>query len=137
MIKQSRFFDVASDIVDNSGKYTHKILVPQYEPSNKKPLPEELYNTEKYSKLVANIRQSNVSENEKQFLMLAATRHLIFNYSKIADYYAHANKEMQELMEESALVILDIDDAIANGYVKLSERVREIMKIGESECDEE
>ena len=30
------------------------------------------------------------------------------------------DKEMQELMEKSALVIIDIDNAIANGYAKLS-----------------
>ena len=34
---------------------------------------------------------------------------------------------MQELMEESALVIIDIDNAIANGYVKLSRRLEKIM----------
>ena len=30
-------------------------------------------------------------------------------------------------MEDSALVIIDIDDAIANGYVKLSKRVADII----------
>jgi hypothetical protein len=31
-------------------------------------------------------------------------------------------------MEQSALVILDIDDAIANGYVKLSKDIRAILE---------
>jgi hypothetical protein len=35
---------------------------------------------------------------------------------------------MQELMEQSALVILDIDDAIANGYVKLSKDIEKILE---------
>ena len=35
---------------------------------------------------------------------------------------------MQNLMEQSALVILDIDDAIANGYVKLSSDIRKILE---------
>ena len=30
---------------------------------------------------------------------------------------------MQELMEDSALVIIDFDDAIAKGYVQLSKQV--------------
>ena len=30
-------------------------------------------------------------------------------------------------MEESALIVLDIDDAIANGYVKLSKRMEELI----------
>ena len=69
-----------------------------------------------------------MSDEEKQFLRFAASRHLEFNYSLIADYYAHATPEMQELMEQSALVILDIDDAIANGYIKLSENIQQILK---------
>ena len=77
---------------------------------------------------MANINKSDVSEEEKKFLRFAASRHIVFNYSKIADYYAHENKEMQELMEQSALVILDIDDAIANGYVKLSKDIEKILE---------
>ena len=69
----------------------------------------------------------NVNEEEKQFLKQAATRHIRFTYSKIADYYAHATPEMQNLMEHSALVILDIKDAIAQGYVQLSSRLDDII----------
>ena len=69
-----------------------------------------------------------MTEEEKKFLLAAATRHLVFNYSKIANYYAHSSKEVQELMEDSALVILDIDDAIAKGYVKLSKNIEKIMR---------
>ena len=46
----------------------------------------------------------------------------------IMKYFFITNKEMQELMEQSALVILDIDDAIANGYMKLSENIQQILK---------
>lgn len=108
-------------------KYSTKILAPQYLPSKVVPKIEELYNYNKYSKLLATINKSNITEEEKKFLKFAATRHIIFNYSKIADYYAHASKEMQELMEQSALVIIDFDDAIANGYVRLSKAVDDIV----------
>lgn len=108
-------------------KYSRAIRVPQYEPSNEKPTLESVYDLTKYSKLMARINKSNVSEEEKKFLKFAATRHIVFTYSKIADYYAHADKEMQELMEESALVILDMDDAIANGYVALSEKMQQLI----------
>ena len=40
-------------------------------------------------------------------------------YRHIAEYYAQATPQMQRLMERSALVIIDMDDAIANGFVKL------------------
>lgn len=108
-------------------KYSRAIRVPQYEPSNEKPTLESVYDLTKYSKLMARINKSNVSEEEKKFLKFAATRHIVFTYSKIADYYSHADKEMQELMEESALVILDMDDAIANGYVALSEKMQQLI----------
>ena len=109
-------------------KYSRAIRVPQYEPSNEKPTVASLYNTEKYKSLYAKIKRAHVSEEEKNFLKFAASRHIVFNYSKIADYYANADKEMQELMEESALVILDMDDAIANGYVALSAKMRQLIE---------
>ena len=127
-------FEVAKKEVDKL--YTHKIQIPQYVPSNDVPAIEGLVDYEKYSKLIRNINNSNVSDEEKQFLRFAASRHLEFNYSLIADYYAHATPEMQELMEQSALVILDINDAIANGYIKLSENIQQILKeSGESVKD--
>jgi len=108
-------------------KYSRAIKIPQYNPREAKPHIDSLLDYSKYSKLLANIKNSNVSEEEKKFLKLAASRHIVFNYAKIADYYAHASKEMQELMEQSALVILDIDDAIANGYVKLSAKMNQLV----------
>jgi len=109
-------------------KYNRSVDRPQYKPSNKKPNIAELTNTTKYSKLIRNINESDLPEEEKQFLRLAASRHIVFNYSKIADYYAHSDKELQELMEQSALVILDIEDAIKNGYVRLTKNIEEILK---------
>lgn len=122
-----RLFDVATN-VSQDNRYTKKIEVPQYAPSDEKPRLEALIDYEKYSKLLANINKSNVTEDEKKFLRYAAARHIVFRYSLIADYYAHASAEMQDLMEQSALVILDIDDAIANGYVKLSKDIRAILE---------
>lgn len=119
--------EVKKNPMGNDTKYSRAIRVPQYEPSNEKPAIESLYDLTKYSKLMAKINKSDVSEEEKKFLKFAASRHIVFTYSKIADYYAHANKEMQELMEESALVILDIDDAIANGYIALSEKMQQLI----------
>jgi hypothetical protein len=61
-------------------------------------------------------------------------RHIVFDYQKIADYYAHASKEIQELMEKSALVIIDFNKAIQNGYVKLSHEIAK--QYGEDYPDE-
>lgn len=119
-------------VKDNT--YTKKIQIPQYLPKDKQPPISSLVDLDKYSKLMYNINNSNVSAEEKQFLRFAASRHIVFNYSRIADYYAHASAEMQELMEQSALIILDVDDAIANGYVKLSQSIKTI--IGDSDTEE-
>lgn len=108
-----------------SSKYSSKIEAPIYEPKNKKPNILELCNKEKTHRLLKEIDKSNLPIEEKTFLMDAARRHNVFNYEKIADYYAHSNKEMQELMEKSGLVIIDFDKAIEYGYINLCNQIRE------------
>mgnify|MGYP006395252525 CR=1 FL=1 len=100
-------------------KYTSKMDVPQYEITGECPRLDELVDCEKTDELIKAIQNSNVSEQEKAFLLKAATRHEVFDYAKIAEYYAHADHEMQALMEDSALVIIDYADAIRNGYSNL------------------
>ena len=116
------------DYMEGDTKYSRAITIPQYEIKGEKPLIPELYNNKKVVELLNHIKNSNVSEEEKKFLTIAEYRHYVFNYSKIAEYYPHASKEMQELMEESALVIIDIDDAIMGGYVKLSNRLNQLIE---------
>lgn len=123
---QKRMFDVEQSQEDS--KYTLKVEVPQYLPSAVCPDLSELLDTAKYYQLLHDIEKSNVSEQEKQFLRLSATRLIGFNFSLIADYYSHANKEMQELMEKQALVIIDIEDAIANGYVEYSKTMDSLLR---------
>lgn len=104
-------------------KYTSKIKALIYEPKNKCPNILELCDTSKTNRLITQIKNSNISEDEKRFLIEAAKRHSIFNYSKIADYYAHSSKEMQILMEASALVIIDFEKALQYGYIKLNDEI--------------
>ena len=47
------------------------------------------------------------TKKQQEFLICAAQRHLVFNYANIAEYYTHQNKNMQDLMKQSALIILD------------------------------
>lgn len=116
-------FDLAKEIEEEEQKYTMKTNIPQYEPKGEEPDITELVDISKTKELLQEIENSSVTKKQKQFLKFAAYRHLCFNYGKIAEYYCHQNKEMQELMEESALVIIDFEDAIAKGYVQLSEQV--------------
>lgn len=105
--------------------YTRKIESPVYEPKLEKPCIEDLYNTEKTNKLIDDIKKSNLDSQTKAFLLKAAERHTVFNYEKIADFYAHSSDEIKKLMEDSALVIIDFDKAIEQGYVTLSEEIRQ------------
>lgn len=110
---------------EKDSKYTKKIEAPIYEPNNQKPHILELFDNKKSKRLIVQIKNSKLPENEKQFLIEAAKRHTIFNYEKIADYYAHSSKEMQNLMEKSALIIVDFEHAILNGYVALSNEMNQ------------
>jgi len=114
------------DVKEEEEVYTKNIEAPTYEPKNEKPKEEELYNEDKVKELIKKIGISNIEKEEKEFLIKAAYRHTVFNYQSIADFYAHSNKEVQELMEDSALVIIDFNKAIENGYVKLSKEVQEL-----------
>ena len=121
-MKQTNLFNEPER--EQEQKYSTKIEAPIYEPKNKKPHIIELCDKSKTHRLIKEIDNSSLPLEEKQFLIDAARRHSVFNYEKIADYYAHSNKEMQNLMEKSGLVIIDFEKAIQYGYVKLCEDIR-------------
>lgn len=119
--------DITEELEKEDSPYSEKILTPIYEPSDEKPKVESLYDSGKYNKLVEEINSANLSKEEKKFLLLSASRHIVFNYSKIADFYSHSSEEAQSLMEKSALVIIDSEKAIENGFVRLSKQLEEII----------
>ena len=118
-------FDTDIDTGDGT-KYTQKVDVPQYEPTGERPDIWELVDTAKADSFLEEINESKVSPEEKDFLIKATRRLYEFNYKKIAEYYAQASPEMQELMEHLALVIIDFDNAIAYGYAQLSAALEEM-----------
>jgi hypothetical protein len=79
-----------------------------------------------YDKLMTDINDAQCAESDKHFLRLAACRHLKFSYEDIAEFYAHSSAAVQHLMEKSALVIIDYDKAVANGFVETSQRLAEL-----------
>lgn len=107
--------------------YTTKIKIPQYEITGEEPDIKDLVDSFKVNELEEEIKNADISEEQREFLLKAVTRLYAFNYSNIAEYYAHQDKTMQGLMEKLALVIIDIDDAIANGYCQLSGTLEEMM----------
>ena len=107
--------------------YTHKIVTPIYEIKGDKPSLSECVDSSKVESLIQKIEASKVSEAEKSFLRKTAYRFMDYHFANIAELYAHSGREMQELMEELALVIIDYDKAIELGYVKLCERIEGLV----------
>lgn len=103
--------------------YNSSIKGPVYKPRGDCPEPTDLYKTTKFHLLKNAIEASSAPEEVKDFLRFAAYRHVVFDYQAIAEFYAHADKEVQLMMEDSALVIIDFGKAIEQGFVALSEEV--------------
>lgn len=123
------------DPVEEDNKYTMETKIPQYQITGECPDISEMIDTGKSDDLITEILEADgITDEEKQFLIEAARRHTVFNYRNIAEYYAHANPEMQNLMERSALVIIDFDNAIANGYASLHAEMLDIME-GEADAE--
>ena len=123
-MKQFNLFGQEFAPKQDKEKYSTKIEAPIYEPKNTKPNLIELCDKSKTHRLIREIDMSNLTIDEKNFLIDASRRHNVFNYEKIADYYAHATPEMQQLMERSGLVIIDFEKAIQLGYVKLCDEIK-------------
>ena len=131
-IDEIKNFESPEDRQLDVEKYTAKIETPIYEIKGDKPEINELYDNKKTSELFNKIKDSDIPDDIKGFLVAAATRHTVFNYEKIAEFYAHQDKEVKQLMEESALVIIDYNKAIEYGYVKLTKAIMALS----GECDE-
>lgn len=108
--------------------YTSKIKAPIYEIKGKKPKLSEIVDTSKTDELLKEIDKSVTPQGVKDFLKIAATRHYKFDYAAIAEYYANSPPNVQDLFEKSALVIIDFDKAIENGFVQMNKRLMEIRK---------
>lgn len=119
-------FDLLGE--DEDETYTKKIDGAEYEPTGRVVDVSECYDTDKYNEMVEEIEKANIEDDIKDFLKMAAGRHIVFDYQTIAEYYANAPKEIQALMEKSALVIIDYDSAIKNGFTRLITDVAEIME---------
>lgn len=118
--------------------YTRKIEPPVYEPKSDKP-PElsVMYDRSKSEALIAEISDAPIPANVKEFLKAAAQRHTVFNYEMIAEYYAHASPEVQRLMEASALVIIDFNKAMEEGFIVLTNELAEIYQEGAGDDDDD
>lgn len=112
------------DSVNPDNAYTQKIEIPHYTPKGDRPDIADLYDDTHRDRLLRDIESSQIPSEVKAFLRAAADRHRVFDYHQIAEYYCHADPAVQRLMEQSALVIIDINQAIEQGYVALTDELR-------------
>lgn len=121
--------DDAGDVAeDKPDPYTRKIEAPIYQPTGETAPPAlALFDDAKTLQLVDAIVAANLPADVTLFLEKAAERHTAFHFARIAEFYAHADAPTQRLMEASALVIIDFDQAIEHGFVKLTKRLGELI----------
>lgn len=113
---------------EKENAYTQKVAIPQYEIVGEEPKTNELVDLSKTLSLFDAIDKADIPEDVADFLRLAAHRHARFNYRKIAEFYPHQPKEIQQLMEQSVLVIIDADNAIANGFAHFQKTIDELIE---------
>lgn len=113
--------DLTEPVDDNA--YTQTVDIPIYYPTGPQPAIDELTDRSTADELIGQIRQAELPADIENFLLDAAERHVAFNFERIANYYAHSSPDIQALMERSALVIVDYNQAIENGFVRLKEDI--------------
>jgi len=127
-------FPVIETEQEKENIYTDKVARPTYTPQKDAPPPlTEMFFTDKYFALIKQIKEKKLPGDVELFLTLAASRHIVFNYENIAEFYCHQNVEVQDLMEKSALVIIDFNKAIEEGFIKLTNEINDSLGDGEME----
>jgi len=115
--------DFGNDLAEQEEAYSRNVEAPLYLVTGEKPKISELYDYSKTKEILERIEKSNVSLDLKEFLKIAAMRFTVLNFEKIAEFYAQEEKEVQELIEDNALVIIDFNRAIDKGFIQLTESI--------------
>lgn len=121
-------FDPSPEADGLSDNYSRKIEAPIYEITGERPKISEMIDRTKTEALQKTIMETSLPDDVRSFLLYAAERHTVFNFKNIAEYYAHADATTQELMEQSALIIIDFDRAIEDGFIKLATGMMEQVR---------
>lgn len=104
-------------------EYSAKLGEVIYEPKNTKHKIADLFSRE--TKFDAEI-EALKNDELKEMLKARSAFFGSFNYAKIADYYAYqATGEEKQIMEKLALVLLDRDKLIENGFSEIIDSVME------------
>lgn len=107
--------------------------IPTFEPNAEDTSLTDCVNVDKYVELINEVENAykahEISEDECKFLKLAASRWLKFNYANVAQYFCKkASPAMQELLQRSVMVLLDIDDAFKSEVIKAKSYISTLQK---------
>ena len=105
-------------------RYSQNIGKVDYEPSGKEWKPEQLfYQTDEFSE---DIERLDAPEAIKELLRIRSHWMCQFDFAKIADYYCtQATPDVKRMFERLALVLLDRDQLIENGFSSICEYIAE------------
>lgn len=113
--------------------YTKKIATPIYEPKGILPNISELCDTKIYAEKIKQIQDAEIPQELKEFLKFSATRFLKFDFAKIAEFYAHQDRQVKEIFENLLLVFIDYNRALEAGYIELVDTIEKLAFEGELE----
>lgn len=113
--------------------YSKGIKIPKFEPDGTNVELEDCVNVDRYIFLLKDIdvklKEKKITEIEAKFLKMCATRWLKFDYENVAQYYASkASPEFQRCLEQSAMILIDIDKAFENTIVKSRDYIDKVSK---------
>lgn len=129
---------ILGSLAEPDTEYSKRIVSPVYKPTEAEPPPvASLVDVSRSFELQEQIEKAELPDDVRAFLRVAAARHNVFDYRRIAEFYAHASADVQQLMERSALVIIDFEQAIESGFVVLSEKLAEAYGEDEDEQAED
>lgn len=117
-------------------EYTHNLVQLKlsefiYEPKGEMPAIEDCIETKDMDGVLKRLKGiKGLTKEERRVLEICAYRFCTIDFSKMAEYYAHASKPMQRAMEDNFLVIVDFEKARERGYVKMVTKLAEL-------CDKE
>lgn len=116
--------------------YAAAANIPQYEPVGPCPAVDDLRDETRADAIRAEVQAADIPDDIRGYLLAAAARHTVFNYRRAAEFYPHATPEVQALMEASALVIIDVGDAVARGFAKLSDALTGIRELDAADAED-
>ena len=106
---------------DTDYKELLDVSIPYYTPAEKAPPIEELADTTETDELAEKIANAKMPERLRKVMLMRAAFFTDFDFQKIADYYAYADKDTQELMKRLGLVIIIPKEAYDRGMCDFRE----------------